>query len=208
MHSPSSRGFRSCARTSWAAKNLCALLAATCLLTTQGSKAHADPKVREHGQPRHTALTAAIVRTLAASPLSFFSTLVARAVPQSKRAAVPTAGMTAPIFMAVTPDVAVGGVDTLTVTIRVDQVGDSIQLGTDKPWLLNSPSLDWPHIVPFPPGSATTRTLTLSTNLTSSNSSVTLYACRNGVDASNPANWSVVKTIMVAPIQAPGSGGP
>jgi hypothetical protein len=179
------------------------MIIAACLLTNV-SASGAKETARQSGA--HLCPHAATLRTLIASPLGYLNLRN----PESKvacRKQRQTSGSTLPIFMSVSPQTVIGGIENLSVTIQVDQTGDSIQLGTDKPWLLNSPSLNWPHSISFPNGGSTTKTVTLTTNLTSSSQSVTLYACRSGVDASNPENWTVVKTISIIPIDTPGPSG-
>jgi hypothetical protein len=113
----------------------------------------------------------------------------------------PMIGQSVPMFMSVCPSNAVGGIDKLSVTVKVSQVGDCVQIGTDTPWLVNSPSSVWPYNISYPCGGSDTRTVTFSTNAVSTNHTVKIYACRSGVDASNPANWSFVQSVTILPVR-------
>lgn len=113
---------------------------------------------------------------------------------------IPLVGESVPVLMTVTPANPIGGVDSLSVTIQVTQTGDYVQVGTDKPQVVNSPSLAWPYDVYYPIGGSTTRTITLTTNYVPADTVVRIYACPSGVDPSVSSNWSVVQSVTVHPL--------
>ena len=144
---------------------------------------------------------AAFLQSVTRAQLSQYSPLLAELDRINSGVLTPMIGQSVPMFMSLTPQNAIGGIDKISVTISVSQAGDCVQLGTDCPWLLNSPSCSWPYNVAFPLGGSNTRTVTLSTNPVSASQGVKIYACRSGVDASNPANWSVVQTVTILPLK-------
>jgi hypothetical protein len=141
------------------------------------------------------------LKSLTRTQLSQFSPLFADLGRISSGVISPMVGQSVPMFMSVSPSNAVGGVDTLSVTVKVSQVGDCVQLGTDTPSLVNPPCSNWPYNISYPFGGSDTRTVTLTTNPVSTSHTIKIYACRSGVDASNPANWSLVQSVTILPLR-------
>lgn len=148
----------------------------------------------------HSAFNRMLVQTVASMPTKWMSPLVTMRMRPMGRAFAPLTGQTIPILMVPTPINAIGGVDSVSVAIAVDQTGDSIQVGTDSPSLLTSPSSAWPYDLSYPSGGSTTKTITLTTHAVTTSTVVTIYACPSGVDSSNPANWSYATTVTVRPV--------
>src|SRR5437016_2948273 len=53
-------------------------------------------------------------------------------------------GQTIPICLTVTPQSNGSGGTNLATSVQVDQTGDYIQVGTDHPGIVNSPTGSWP----------------------------------------------------------------
>src|SRR5690242_17217804 len=58
-------------------------------------------------------------------------------------------GQCVPIGMTVTPQSNGSGGTNLAVTVQVDQTGDYIQVGTDHPEIVNSPTGSWPFTMSY-----------------------------------------------------------
>ena len=140
-------------------------------------------------------------RLLALAPLLTFAaqTPVATASPSARGAASPRhLVQTIPIVFRFTPQSLDGGSGSITVTVEVDQIpagGSSVQVSTDHPGLLTSPSGSWPYHHTFAEGSSVSQTFTVGTSSVSQNMSIQLYTCEEGVDITNSANWRIVKTL-------------
>ena len=105
-------------------------------------------------------------------------------------------GQCVPIFIGCETPTNLGG-GNITATVSVAAAGGSIQLGCDRPDLVASPTGSWPTTMTFPTGGSTAQTVRLPTSTTQSSVYVHLYASPSGVDASNPANWTATKTILL-----------
>jgi len=111
-------------------------------------------------------------------------------------------GQTIPIHITVPSTAIVGGSQSIATSVEVDYVpptGSTIQIGTDHPSVVSSPTGSWPYQHWFAPGSGTTVSLNLATSAVTAQTQVKIYACAAGVDSSNPANWAVVGTVTVVP---------
>jgi hypothetical protein len=139
------------------------------------------------------------VGRLAHGPALWRSTGWTRTHPLLSARFSPLTGETLPLLITASPQSATGGVDPVSISVRVGQTGGSIQIGTTQPLLLNSPSQSWPHVLSYPSGGPTTRTITVSTNPVTVPTVTTVFACPSGVDASNPANWTVSAVVTILP---------
>lgn len=95
---------------------------------------------------------------------------------------------------------AVGGVGSITCSITVDAVplgGTTVQVGTDHPSVIISPSGSWPYGLVYVGGGSNVASFVITTQGVSADTQITVYACESGVDISNPANWRVTGTITV-----------
>ena len=111
-------------------------------------------------------------------------------------------GQTIPIHITVPSTSIDSGSESIPTSVEVSSVpttGGTIQIGTDHPSVVASPTGVWPYQHWFAPGSGTTVSLNLATSSVAAQTQVKIYACEAGVDSSNPANWTVVGTVTVVP---------
>src|SRR5207249_11820737 len=98
------------------------------LACASGLQALSSPHRSVAGRP--AAFNRLFVESVAALPLRWLSPQIASGKVEG-RSFRPFAGQTVPIFMSVASADVIGSTQSLSVTIRVDAVGDSIQIGTD-----------------------------------------------------------------------------
>ena|SRR5260221_9546761 len=121
--------------------------------------------------------------------------------PKALRAAILRSGQSVPIIVS-TPATDYTGPQTTTASVTVISVpsgGSYVQVGCDHPSLVTSPSGSWPYNLQYPDGGSTTQSCNITLSAVSQNTTVILYACKSGVDASNPVNWSATRTITLHP---------
>ena len=105
---------------------------------------------------------------------------------------------TLPLDVTISPSNVTGG-NSVQCTIRVDAVpvgGSSIQVSTDHPSLLGSPSGSWPYNLAYSSPSVLSQTFTITTQPQAA-SNIKVYACEAGVDITDPNNWRVVGTMNI-----------
>jgi len=119
-------------------------------------------------------------------------------------AALPAAGRyveTIPIWTGASASAVPGG-QSFTVTVEVASVpaqGGWIRVDTTHRSVLSSPSGSWPHSHYFAPGSSRFATITVGTTSVSSSTAVQIGAADQGVDTSDPNNWSCGTAVTVQP---------
>jgi hypothetical protein len=92
-----------------------------------------------------------------------------------------------------------------TLTIGVSSIrpgGGYVQVGCDTPAVLVSPSSTWPYDLAFPDGGSYSQQMTITAGTVTQSTTVTVYACEEDVDPTDPANWRVTTTITVLPPSA------
>lgn len=135
---------------------------------------------------------------LALLPAILVSRTAAQAPPVFHASPTAFCGDLIPIRLSLVSSSAQGG--TIQCTVDVDQVpagGGSVQVNTDRPDLLVSPTGSWPYVLTFPAGAGTSMTFPISRQLTSSTATANVGACQTGVDSSNPANWQASSSVML-----------
>lgn len=152
-----------------------------------------NPKLGSH--PRSLPIRRAAILIMIATAAS----LVCK--PQSLSAACIPSGQGVPVDVTTPSSDYTGPQDTsgsVTVT-SVPSGGCYVQVGCDHPSLVSSPSGSWPYNLQYPNGGSTTQNMTLTLSAVSQDTVVVLYACKSGVDSSNPANWTATRTITLHP---------
>jgi hypothetical protein len=112
---------------------------------------------------------------------------------------LPKSGQIVPIAISVPSDPIVGG-QSIATSITVSSVpstGGNVQVGCDHPTLVSPPSGNWIYLLHYNGGDPVTKTITLTTAAVSQDTVVTIYACKEGVDATDPINWTATRTITL-----------
>jgi hypothetical protein len=65
-----------------------------------------------------------------------------------------------------------------------------------------SPASSWPYNLSFPDGGSFTQQMTVTAAAVSQPTTVTIFACEEDADISNPSNWRVTSTVTVMPPSA------
>jgi hypothetical protein len=155
------------------------------------------PQIQTHAaaSPR-TANSAAIAPT----PSSALGGAAAESLSlESLASFFPRSGQATPIIMSVPTDIISGGasvVESITVN-SVPSNGSYIQVGCNHPELVSPPSGSWPYRLLYSGGDPTTKSITVTTSAPSVDTVVILYACKDGVDSTNSANWTATKTVTI-----------
>ena len=111
-------------------------------------------------------------------------------------------GRMLPVNLTVGSDTVQGGAESIPVTIELNSIpanGSTIQVNTDMPSKVVSPSGSWPYTHFVPGGSSNPITINFATNGVSSSTLVKVGACETGVDATNQSNWRVTDTATIVP---------
>ncbi len=104
-----------------------------------------------------------------------------------------------PIFLSMSPaTVAAGSSGTVTVTIsQASPAGGTLQVSCTQPRELTSPSGSWPYELSFAPNVTSASFRVTAPSSAPSSSSITVPACQDGLDISNPATWQATTVCAV-----------
>jgi hypothetical protein len=89
---------------------------------------------------------------------------------------------------------------SISITVQaVPASGGYVQVGCDRPDLLQSPSGTWPFHLAFPASGGSAQSFLVSPRTVDSCTTVHIYGCEEGADISNPSAWRVIATVNLQP---------